>query len=134
MSNQSFIYNSSNPTGANVNNPFMVEKSALLRAAGLTEEVPVYFSVGRCLTCGPNDVIWEPLMICGAPVVLSPENNMIVLSIAGQYALGNPATPLVLAGDVNVTKEEGVQAHQLPKTCPIEECESLTTRGLVPAW
>jgi len=137
MSKQSFIYNSSNPTGANVNNPFMVENSALLRAAGLTETVQVYFSVGRCATCGPTDVIWEPLTVCGVPITLSPDNNIIVLGIAGQYALGDPSAsvPLSLAGDVNITKEEGISQYQLPKVCaPSDECESLVNRGLVPSW
>jgi hypothetical protein len=135
MSKQSFIYNSSNPTGQNVNNPFNVEKSALIRAAGLTETVEVYFSVGRCLSCGTTDVIWEPLMICGQPVTISPDNNMIVLGVPGQYALGNPTTPLVLAGDVNISKEENVAQWQLPKVCPAEEppCEPIVG-GLQTSW
>ena len=134
MSQQSFIYNSSSLTGANVNNPFNVEKSALIRAAGLTEEVTVYFAVGGCSNCGPNDLIWEPVMVCGSPLILSPDNNMIVIEVPGKYSLGDPFTPLALVGDVNITKEEGVHQYQLPKSCPLPECEVLTVRGLTNAW
>jgi len=135
MSQQSFIYNSSSLTGANVNNPFNVEKTALIRAAGLTEEVTVYFAVGRCLTCSTTDVIWEPLMICGQPVTISPINNMVVLAIPGQYSLGDPTAPLVLAGDVNISKEENIAQWQIPKVCPVEEpsCEPLVG-GLHTSW
>lgn len=136
MAQQSFIYNASNLAGANVNNPFTIEKSSLIRSAGLTEVAQVYFAVGRCLTCGTTDVIWEPLTICGVPVTLGPDNNMLVLGVPGQYSIGDPSGNITFIGDVNITKEEGVNPHQLIKPCPtdVDTCESLASRGLVVAW
>jgi hypothetical protein len=138
MAQQSFIYNATNLADPNVNNPFTIEKSSLIRAAGLTEVAQVYFAVGRCLTCGTTDLLWEPLSICGVPVTLSADNNMIVLGVAGQYSIGDPSGNIVFTGDVNITKEEGVAQHQLTKPCPAaavdDTCEELASRGLVAAW
>ena len=128
---QTFIYNSSAPV-PNVNNPFTVETSALIKAAGLTEELQVYFSVGTCFNCGPNDILWEPLLICGEPVVISPDNNHILLSIPGKYSLGDPSTYVSLTGDVNITKTENIDPWQIPKTCK-QPCE-LSQRGISQTW
>jgi hypothetical protein len=134
MAKQTFIYNSSSPTNPNVNNPFTVEKTALLRAAGLTETVAVYMAVGDCMEC-QNDILWEPLMNCGFPVTIGPDNNRIVIAIPGKYSLGDPSTPLVLAGNVNITKEEGVVPSQLAGSCssPTTPCEPLAG-GLQTSW
>jgi hypothetical protein len=132
MAKQTFIYNSSSPTNVNVNNPFNVEKTALLRAAGLTETVTLYMAVGECLSC-TEDVLWEPVFSCGAPVTIGPDNNRVVIAVPGKYALGNPATPLVLAGNVNITKEEGVVPSQLAGGCTSAPCEPLAG-GLQTGW
>ena len=132
-SKQTFIYNSTEPNPV-VNNPFTVESTALVKAAGLTEEIQIFFSVGTCFNCGPNDILWEPLMICGEPVIIGPENNHVILSIPGKYSLGDPAVNLVLASDVNITKQENVMPWQMPKPCSIEEPCELTQRGLLNSW
>jgi hypothetical protein len=75
-------------------------------------------------------------VICGNPVTIGPDNTMFVLELPGKYSLGNPTTPLVLAGDVNITKEEGVRQWQLPKACPsveVEVCDPLVG-GLNTSW
>lgn len=137
MANQSFIYNSSNLAGPVMNNPFTVNKTALIRAAGLAVELPVYFSAGVCQNCGPNDQVWQPLVLCGSPVTVGPDNAMLVLEIPGRYSLGNPTTPLVLAGDVNITKEEDIKQAQMPKPCSAaigpEFCDPLVG-GLNTSW
>jgi hypothetical protein len=117
MAIQSFIYNS-NTTAPNPNiEPiFNVKAPALLRAAGLQVCVPIYMMVGDCPTCRPNDVLWAPLMCAGKPVKLCPDVTQILLAIPGKYSFGNPLTaPLVLVGDVNVTKEDGVDASLVGK-------------------
>lgn len=134
MSKQSFIYNS-DEVNPYVNNPFLVESTSLLRAGGLTETAQIYFATGKCLTCGINDLIWEPMMICGNPVELSPDNNHLVISVPGRYSIGNPNTPVALTGDVNITKEDNIQPWMLPKTCDsAEDCLPLPIRGLQSNW
>jgi hypothetical protein len=136
MANQSFIFNSSNSAGPVMNNPFNVDKSALIRAAGLAVDLPIYFSAGVCHNCGPNDQVWQPLVICGNQITIGPDNVMLVLEIPGKYSLGDPTVPLVLAGDVNITKEEGVHQFQVPKACPsveVEVCDPLV-RGINASW
>ena len=95
----------------------------------------VYFATGKCITCGVHDLIWEPLMVCGQPIMLTPENNHIVIPIPGRYSLGDPTDPILLAGNVNITKEETAGNWQLPKTCaPEEEPCILDDRGLLASW
>ena len=136
MANQSFIYDSDAPI-PNVNNPFTVERTALIRAAGLTESVPLYMAVGVCLDCA-NDLKWAPVIHCGSQAELSDTNTIFVISIAGRYSFGDPTLgPLTLAGDVNITKEEGVQSQQMSGlTCTggaEVTCEPIQG-GLMPSW
>lgn len=135
MAMQTFIYNSSSPTGAHVDNPFTVEKTALIRAAGLTEPVTIYMAVGVCHNCRAEDMKWEPVMHCGAPLQISPDHNRVVIAVPGKYALGNPSQPaIVLAGDVNITKEEGIVPSQVTgNPCGAPPCEPLTG-GLQTSW
>jgi hypothetical protein len=134
MSNQSFIFNSSTG-GASPAAIFNVNKPTLIRAAGLTQVVDIYMMVGDCPSCRPEDILWTPMVNCGATVQLSPLNNSVLLSIPGRYSLGNPLTaPLVLAGDVNITKEEGVDPSMVGKPCaPVEVCDPLVG-GLNTSW
>jgi hypothetical protein len=136
MANQSFIYDS-DETNPNRNNPFNVEGSALIRAAGLTQCVPLYMAVGECLSCGVNDVLWEPVYKAGCPAEICDTNNLMVISIPGKYAFGNPTLgPLTLTGNVNITKEEKISAAQLSGiSCSSgsDPCESLTS-GLQTSW
>lgn len=140
MGRQSFIYNS-DEANPNVNNPFRVTKPSLIRAAGLEEEVQVYFAAGRCIGCSSSDYLWSPVMICGQPLTISPENNHVVLEIPGKYSLGDPnaPTPLELTGDVNITLEENIRAYQLPRVCgtsgsDTDDCDPAEARGVVDSW
>ncbi len=115
MSKQSFIYDTDG--GGFKNNPFNVNSPVLLRAAGLTDCVPLYMAVGDCPNCRPADVIWEPVMSCGSQVELCPDNNQLLVSIPGKYSLGDPNDPsFVMPGtDVNITKQEGVDPSLVGK-------------------
>lgn len=119
MATQSFVYNSNAISGIpNVAPIFNVNRPTLLRAAGLQTCVPIYMMVGDCIECHPRDVLWAPLMCCGKPVELCPDANQVLIGTPGKYSVGNPTTaPLVLAGDVNITKEEGVDASLVGKEC-----------------
>jgi hypothetical protein len=132
MANQSFIYNS-DAENPNVNNPFTVERSALIRAAGLTECVDIYMAVGVCMDCA-NDIKWEPITKCGGKLSLCPDNNFLVIGVPGKYALGDPNTgPLTLLGDVNITKEEGVTPNQVTSLACPEGCTDLPS-GIQTVW
>lgn len=129
MSNQTFLYNTTTggPTKGII---FNINKPSLIRAAGLTECVDIYMMVGDCPECRPEDVLWSPVQSCGATLQLCPDNNRVILSTKGRYSLGNPVTaPLVLAGDVNITREDGVDPSLLEKsacspTPSGEDCEN----------
>jgi len=115
MAKQVYLYNSTTggPTKAII---FNVNKPVLLRAAGLTECVSIYMMVGDCPECHPLDVLWEPVVNCGNIVELCPNNNSVLVSIPGRYSIGNPNTaPLTLIGDVNITKEDGVDPSLVGK-------------------
>jgi hypothetical protein len=118
MAKQTFIYNSTNLVNPNVNNPFTVEKTALIRAAGLTQTVALYMAVGDCPGCA-QDILWEPVFSCGEPITISPDNNRIVVAAPGRYSLGDITSPVVLTGNVNITKEEGVYPSQIVNICSI---------------
>lgn len=124
MANQSFLYNSTTggPTKQTI---FNVLKPNLIRAAGLEECVSIYMMVGDCADCKPEDVLWTEIFECGKPVQLCPDNTTVLLSIPGKYSLGDPNQPaLTLAGDVNITRENGVDASLVGKSnCTSESSE-----------
>ena len=132
MANQSFIYDSDAEI-PNVNNPFTVERSALIRAAGLTECVDLYMAVGVCMDCA-NDIKWAPVARCGGVAALCSDNNFFVIGVPGKYAFGDPtAGPLVLIGDVNITKEEGIAPNQISSIACAEGCMDLPS-GIQTVW
>lgn len=103
-----------------------------IAAAGLAagEEAAVYAAVGapnpsttsKGNNCPTLDYIWAPLFRCGAPVVLTAENNQYIESVPGTYMVGAPSADPVFAGDVNITSDElGVEYISLPGECPAAE-------------
>lgn len=118
-SNQFFIYDSDGSGWVSKNRSFSIKpnEQRVIRAGGLTEEIQIFQMVGQCNNCRPEDVIWEPLYNCGLPVVLSPENNNVWVSLPGTYSIGDPNSNDILAGDVNITGERytGVDSSLLGK-------------------
>ena len=113
------MYNTNAISGnPNVEPVFSVRTPIIIRAAGLTQCVPIYMMVGDCPTCRPEDILWAPVLCCGTPVELCADITQVVITTPGRYSLGLPsAAPLVLAGDVNITKQEGVDPSLLGKEC-----------------
>lgn len=106
MSRNWFLYD--NDARTPISRRFNVSegKPVVLTAGDLVDPVQIYVAVGKCIGCD-NDVVWEPLSICGAPVELSPDNTMIALTAPGLYNLGDPSVdPLILGPNTNVIAQE----------------------------
>jgi hypothetical protein len=91
----------------------------VLTAGALTGPVQIYVAVGECIECD-LDVVWQPVVLCGRPVELSPDQMMIAVSAPGLYCLGDPATePLVLGPNVNISAQKVSEVPvELNKLCP----------------
>lgn len=130
-SNQFFIYNSDGSDWVSKNRSFSIKpnEQRVIRAGGLTEEIQIFQMVGQCQNCRPEDVIWEPVFNCGTPVVLSPTNNNIWISLPGTYSIGDPNLSDPLQGDVNITGERytGVDSSLLGKSCEPNEIVGIET-------
>jgi hypothetical protein len=118
----SWIYNSSNPVPDKQRMFTVGEVPVQISAGGLMQCVDIYVAVGDCVACGPGDVVWAPLSSCGKAVQICPDNNIAFFSIPGKYSFGNPATPLVLTGDVNVRRNDlanltSAQLEAISKKC-----------------
>ena len=122
MSKQTMVYDSDGGGFVGTFHPqFNVEENrpVLIRAAGLEEEVPILQMVGICSHCDPDDVLWEPVYVCGVPLMIGPQNNQTWVLVPGKYSLGDPVNPVTLTGDVNITKQEysGLNPEYMGQVC-----------------